>query len=116
MKKQKTASDVPYKMDEERKQEMRAFLKVVSDRIEVLECLDIYAHSFPDWLVKITEGIQSVIDRKQGMQIPCDDEKEILSNMGYFFTKMAYFNGLISQWRKEMAGGKEATEEMLDKM
>jgi hypothetical protein len=39
-----------------------------------------------------------------------------LSNVGYFFTKIAYFNGLISQWRKEMVGGKEATEEMLDKM
>jgi hypothetical protein len=114
MKEQKSASG--YKMDEQKKQQMRVFLDLVGDRIEVLECLETNAYFFPDWTAKITEGIQSVIDYKQEKNISCDDEKEALANIGYFFTKMAYFSGLISDWRNEMANGKKVTEEALDKM
>jgi hypothetical protein len=36
--------------------------------------------------------------------------------MNYFFAKMAFFSGLISEWKKEISAGKETTEEMLNKM
>jgi hypothetical protein len=36
---EKTKKVSGYKMDEEKKQQMRAFLDLVGDRIEVLECL-----------------------------------------------------------------------------
>jgi hypothetical protein len=29
---------------------------------------------------------------------------------------MAYFSGLISEWKKEISAGKETTEEMLNKI
>jgi hypothetical protein len=63
----------------------------------------VYHLYFPDWLLKITESLQSTIAYKQAKNIPCDEEKEILTNVGYFFTKMAYFSGLISEWHKEIA-------------
>jgi hypothetical protein len=113
MKKQKNA---PYKMDEEKKQQMRAFLDLVGDRIDVLECLETKACFFPDWLMKISEGIQGIIDYKQRNNIACDEEKETLTNIGDFFKRIAHSSGLISDWRKEMANGKEVTEEALDKM
>jgi hypothetical protein len=103
-------------LSEEEKQRMRAFLDVMGDRAKVLECLDTYAYFFPDWLLKITESLQSVIDDKQANNIPCDEEKEILANAGYFFTKMAYFSGLISEWHKELANGRRTTEEALDRL
>ena len=103
-------------LSEEEKQKMRAFLEVMGDRVEVLECLDTYAYFFPDWLLKITEGLQSLIAYKQANNIPCDGEKEILTNVGYFFPKMAYFSGLISEWHKELANGKRTTEETLDRL
>jgi hypothetical protein len=103
-------------LSEEEKQRMRAFLDVMGNRAEVLECLDTYAYFFPDWLLKITESLQSVIDCKQDNNIPCDEEKEILANAGYFFTKMAYFSGLISEWHKELLNGKRTTEEALDRL
>ena len=103
-------------LSEEEKQKMRAFLEVMGDSVEVLECLDSYAYFFPDWLLKITESLQSTIAYKQAEKIPCDGEKEILTNAGYFFTKMAYFSGLISEWRRELANGKRTTEETLDRL
>lgn len=103
-------------LTEDEKQKMRAFLEVMEDRIEILECLDTHAYFFPDWLVKITEGMQSIIAHRQADDIPCDEEKEILTNVGYFFAKMAYFSGLISEWRNELSNGKRTTEEALDKL
>jgi hypothetical protein len=103
-------------LSKEEKQKMRAFLEIMGDRIEVLECLETYAYFFPDWLVKITEGLQNLIAYKQEKNIPCDEEKEILTNAGYFFTKMAYFSGLISEWHKELSNGKRTTEETLDRL
>ena len=95
---------------------MRAFLEIMGDRIEVLECLDTYTYFFPDWLLKITESLQSVITDRQTRNIPCDEEKGILTNAGYFFSKMAYFSGLISEWHKELANGKKTTEDALDRL
>jgi hypothetical protein len=103
-------------LSEEEKQKMRAFLEVMGDRIEVLECLDTYAYFFPDWLLKITEGLQNIITDKQAHNIPCDGEREILTNAGYFFTKIAHFSDLISEWHRELANGKKTTEEALDKL
>ena len=116
MLKQKTTSDNSYKMSEEEKQRMQAFLEIVGDRIEVLEYLDTYAYFFPDWQKMINEALLEFIDKKQTLNISCDEEKEMLSNMNFFFTKMAYHRGLVSEWRQEMTNGKELTEESLNKM
>jgi hypothetical protein len=48
---------------------------------------DTYAYFFPDWLLKITESLQSVIADKQAKNISCDEGKEILANAGYFLRK-----------------------------
>jgi hypothetical protein len=93
---------------------MKAFLELQGDRIKLLECLDTYACSLPDWLLKITEGLQSIIDYKQSENLPCEEEKEILSNVGYFFTKIAYSSNLISDWHRDIAFGKEETEKLLN--
>ena len=103
-------------LSKEEKQRMRDFLEIMGDRVEVLECIETYAYFFPDWLLKITESLQSTIACKQAENIPCDGEKEILTNAGYFFTKMDYFSGLISEWRRELANGKRTTEEALDRL
>jgi hypothetical protein len=116
MEEQKSASEAPYQMGEAQIREMKKFLEIMGDRIEVLECLDTYAYFFPDWLVKISEGLQNLIAYKQANNIPCDEENEILTNAGYFFTKIAYFSGLISDWRTEMQGGKEVTEDALNRV
>jgi hypothetical protein len=103
-------------LSKEEKQKMRAFLEVMGERVEVLECLETCACFFPDWLLKITESLQSVIADKQARNMPCDEEKEVLTNVGYFFTKMACFSGLVSEWRKELANGRRTTEEALDRL
>ena len=113
---QQNTPNVSYKMDEEEKQRMQAFLEIVGDRIEVLEYLDNYAYFFPDWQKTINEALLEFIDKKQALNISCNKEKEMLTDMNFFFTKMAYHSGLISEWQKELANGKETTEELLNKM
>jgi hypothetical protein len=103
-----------YKLNAEEAANLKEYLDVLGDRIELLECLDDNAYFFPDWLQKINEGIQMLIDYRQEKKIPCDDEKELLANMGYFFTKMAYFSGLITDWHRELAAGMEINKKMID--
>jgi hypothetical protein len=109
-----SAPFVPHKLNAEETERMKAYLDVLGDRIELLECLDDNAYFFPDWLLKINEGIQMLIDYKQEKKIPCDEEKELLANIGYFFTKMAYFNGLITDWQRELTEEMELNKKMID--
>jgi hypothetical protein len=109
------ASDVPYKMDEERMKAMKAFMELENKRIEVLEYLDKCTASFPEWLLTIHESIQFLIKDREKRNIPCNKEREILGNVGLFFTKMALSNGLISEWHRGMTAGKELTEEALSR-
>jgi hypothetical protein len=112
--KETSAPYVPHKLNEAETERMKAYLAVLSDRVEVLGWLDNYAHFFPDWQKTVNEALLAFIDRKQALNVSCDGEKEMLANINFFFSKMAYFNELISTWHKEMARGKELTEEMIN--
>jgi hypothetical protein len=116
MVKQKETSEpfVPHKLNEEETKRMKAYLDVMSDRIEVLEWLDNYAYFFPDWQKTVSEALLALMDKKQALNVSCEKEKEMLTNLNFFFSKMAYFNELISTWHMEMAGGKELTEQMIN--
>jgi len=116
MSKQSDTSVDTFKMNKEEKQRMQAFLEIVGDRIEVLEYLVTYSYFFPDWQKTINEALLESIDKKQALNVSCDEEKEMLTNINFFFTKMAYHSGLISEWHKEIANGKSQTEELLSKM
>ena len=116
MENQENVSYVPYKMNEDEKQRMLAFLELVGDRIEVLKILDTYAYFFPDWQKTVSEALILLIDKQQELKITCDNEKEVLTNINFFFSKMAYYHSLISDWQNEMAIGKEVNEDMLGKM
>jgi hypothetical protein len=115
MAKKKSASD-EYPMDEAKIQEMRAYLELKGNRVEILEYLDKYAQAFPEWLVKINESMQHLIRDKEGKNISCDKEREILGHVGLFLIKMASSGGLISDWYREKALGKELTEQMLNRL
>jgi hypothetical protein len=104
---------VPYKLNEAETERMKAYLAVLSDRVEVLEWLDNYACFFPDWQKTVNEALLVQMDKKRALNVSCDKEKEMLTGMNFFFSKMAFFSELISTWHKEMAGGKELTEQMI---
>jgi hypothetical protein len=112
--KETSAPYVPHKLNEAEKERMKAYLEVVSNRVEVLECLDNYACSFPNWQKTVSEALIAFIDKKQALNLSCKEEKEMLANLNFFFSKMAYFNELIYTWHKEMSGGKKLTEEMIN--
>jgi hypothetical protein len=112
--KRTSAPYVPHKLDEAETERMKAYLAILSDRVEVLEWLDKYAYSFPDWQKTVNEALLAFIDRKQALNVSCDKEKEMLTGINFFFSKMAYFNELISTWHQEMAKGKELTEDMIN--
>jgi hypothetical protein len=112
--KETSAPYVPHKLDEAETERMKAFLAVLSDRVEVLEWLDNYAYFFPEWQKTVSEALLAFIDKKQALNVSCDEEKEMLANINFFFSKMAFFSELISTWHKEMARGKELTEQMIN--
>jgi hypothetical protein len=89
MAKQKETS-VPYKLNEAEKERMKAYLAVLSNRVEVLEWLDNYAYSFPDWQKTVNEALLAQMDKKQTLNVSCDKEKEMLTGMNFFFSKMAF--------------------------
>jgi hypothetical protein len=111
--KETSAPYVPHKLNGAETERMKAYLAVLSDRVEVLEWLDKYAYFFPGWQKTVNEALLAFINRKQALNVSCDEEKEMLANINFFFSKMAYFSELISTWHQEMARGKELTEEMV---
>jgi Asp-tRNA(Asn)/Glu-tRNA(Gln) amidotransferase B subunit len=110
--KKSTVEKMP-ELNEEIIQAMKNQLKIDDARIDVLLCLDVYDYFFPTWLKKINEGIQCVIDHKQANNIPCDEYKEVLGNIGYFFTKMAFHSSSISDWYNEKVNAYKVTKKML---
>jgi hypothetical protein len=78
--------------------------------------LDDYAYFFPDWLKIITNGIFSEIKKKQALNLSCEEEEETLNHVSFFFTKMAYFSGVLSEWDKELTMSKENMEKMIEKV
>jgi hypothetical protein len=54
-----------------------------------------------------------LLTKKQALNLPCEEEKDMLTSINFFFSKMAYFNELISIRHMEMSGGKELTEKMI---
>jgi hypothetical protein len=61
----------------------------------------------------VSEALHAFIDKKQALTLPCEEEKELLTSINFFFSKMAYFNELIPIRHMEMSGGKELTEKMI---
>jgi hypothetical protein len=116
MSKQNNNSNDSSVTDEEKKQEFREYLEILGDRIEVLECLEQNAYFFPDWTIKINEALLAYIEKYQKLNISCEGEKEILTNMNFFFTRIAFHSGLISKWRRETENSKEETEKMMEKL
>ncbi|MDR0680892.1 MAG: hypothetical protein LBG15_03430 [Dysgonamonadaceae bacterium] len=116
MEKQKETS-APFvlnKPDEAETERMKALLEVLGNRVEVLEWLDNYACFFPGWQKTVNEALLARMDKKQALNIFCDEEKEMLTDMNFFFSKMAFFSELISTWHQELSGEKELTEQMLN--
>jgi hypothetical protein len=111
--KETSAPYVPHKLNEVETERMKAYLAVLSDRVEILGWLDNYAYVFPDWQKTVNEAQLAFIDKKQALTLPCEEEKEMLTKLNFFFSKMAYFSDLISTWYREMSGGKEFTEKMM---
>jgi predicted O-linked N-acetylglucosamine transferase (SPINDLY family) len=79
-----------------------AYQEVLSDRKEVLDYLTDYAYFFPDWIKIINNGIFPEIERKQQLKIPYENETESLKNIVFFFSKIAYFNHVVSDWNLEL--------------
>jgi hypothetical protein len=114
MEKQKemSAAFVSPTPDEAEAERMKTWLEVLSNRVEVLGWIDNYVHFFPDWQKTVNEALLAQMEKKQALNIFCDEEKEILTDMNFFFSKMAFFSELISTWHRELSGEKELTEEM----
>jgi hypothetical protein len=60
--------------------------------------------------------MQHLIRDKEEKNIPCDKEREILGHVALFLVKMASSGGLISDWHREIAMGKELTEQTLNRL
>jgi hypothetical protein len=104
---------VPCKLSEEAAEQMQVYLELLGDRIEVLEWLDNYVYFFPEWQKTLNEALLDFMDKKQSLGLSGEDEKEMLTGMNFFLSKMAFFRELISTWHKELTGGKEETERVM---
>lgn len=101
-------------MDAEIKQKMQEHLILAGERLEVLEYLNRYAPSFPDWQKTVSEALLSAIDQKRVLNLPCEPEREILVNLAAFLTKIAGCSALIAAWHSEMANGMKVTGEFME--
>ena len=104
---------VSHKLDEAETERMKSYLQILGDRIEVLEWLDNYAYFFPDWQKAINEALFMFMDSKQALKISCEEEKDMITQINFFFSKMAFFSGLITDWHKELKAGMEINKEMI---
>jgi hypothetical protein len=112
----KKTTDAPVKrqmFSSEELQRMEKYLELLGDRQELIEWIDDYSYFFADWSIIINEAVQEMITKKQKLSLPYDNEQEMLSNISFLFTKIAYFSGMISEWNNELKIGKELTEEMI---
>jgi len=86
-------------------------LEVLGDREELIELIGAYSYFFADWSVIICESVHEMITKKHALGLTCEKEQEMLADVNFFFSKTAYFNGLLIDWRKELDNEKEEIEE-----
>ena len=83
------------------------------DKAEIIGLLDKNSASFADWLAIISEAVQERIMQKQRADEPCEKEQEMLKNISFFLTRLAYFSEKLSDWHRHLTFGNELTEEMI---
>jgi len=88
-------------------------LELQTDREELIGWMDNYSYFFADWSIIINEAVHERITKKQQLNVGCEKEWEMLSNLSFLFTKIAYFSGMLSDWHEELTLGKKLTEEMI---
>ena len=72
-----------------------------------------YSYFFADWSIIINEAVQEMNAKKQSLGVPCENEQEMLTNINFFFSRMAYFSVMLSEWKNELSLGKTHTENMI---
>ena len=80
--------------------------------LEVIELLDRYSASFADWSVIINKSVHETITKKRQLNEDCAMEQDMLENLTFLFTRLAFHSGIISDWRKQKMAGHEIVEKM----
>ena len=94
-------------------QRMEQYLECQIARKEVIGLLDGYSCCFADWSITISEAIHETMAKRQQLNVDCEKERTMLEHLSYLFTKLSYFNGMLSDWHKEMTITVENTQKML---
>jgi hypothetical protein len=102
-----------YTFTPEELQRMKQYQNESTDKAEIIGLLDSYSGVFADWSVVINDAVLEQITKKQQMNEPCDREREMLKNISFLFTKLAYHRETLSGWHQQLTLGNELTEEMI---
>jgi hypothetical protein len=89
-------------------------LKDQTERLEVIGLLDKYSASFADWSISISEAVHEAMAKKQQANEDCKQERIMLENLTFLFTKLAFHRGMLSDWHSQLAFRVENTEKMIE--
>jgi len=104
---------VPYTFTNEEILRLKSQLELQIVRAEVIGLLDSYSASFADWSIIINASVHETMAKKQQLNRDCGKEQEMLDNLSFLFTKLAYYSGMLSDWHKQLTLGNELTEQMI---
>ena len=113
-KKEDTPKQERYKFSPEELERMEQHLEQRTTQEEIIGLLDGYSGSFADWSVIISEAVHDKMERKQKLNEDCDKERQMLENMTFMLTKLAYHSAALSDWHKRLSFGKGYTEQMIE--
>jgi hypothetical protein len=102
-----------YTFNSEELQRFENYLKEQTAHEDIIGLLDRYSGSFADWSVIISDAVNELIAGKQQLNMDCEKEREMLKNLSFMFTKLAYFSGMLSDWHVQLTFSKERTIEMI---
>jgi len=89
-------------------------LELLGDKGEIIGLLDINSYFFANWSVMINDSVLDMITKRQKLGVSYENEQGMLTNINYFFNRMAYFSTLLSDWSKELEYEKSLTESKIE--
>ena len=111
--KRKPAPAVPYTFTNEEIQRLQSQLDLNTAHAEIIGLLDKYSCSFADWSIIISAAVYEKMAQQQQCSLDCKKEQEMLDNLSFLFTKLAYFSDMLSDWHKQLTLENELAEKMI---
>jgi hypothetical protein len=112
--KPKTKSFERYTFTNEEIQRLKTQNEQQIIRTEIIGLLDGYSASFAQWSIIISKAVHESMAKKQQSNTDCEKESEMLDNLSFLFTRLAYSSGLLSDWHKQLMLGNELMAKMIE--